>query len=80
MAARPVLQRVLTALDLQIRAPLDKSPFHEPCTRVVPAQQRLRDMARPGDFASVVQHLNIDPRSFHSGPEALLDRAPGAPG
>jgi len=75
VAAQPVLQRVLTTLDLQIQAPLDKSPFYEPftrlgsdipaatrdalqararalvSTRVVPAQQRLRDFVA-GPYAA----------------------------
>lgn len=160
VAAQPVLQRVLATLDAQIAAPIDKSPFYEPFTRlgndiaapaqadlrqraralittqVLPAQQRLRDfvagpyaaaapaagnlarypggaaayaalvrshtttsltpaqihaiglrevarlraemqqvmrdMAWPGDFASFVQHLNTDPKYFHTSPEALL--------
>jgi uncharacterized protein (DUF885 family) len=160
VAARPVLDRVIAALDKQITSPADQNPYFEPFTRlgsgipaaersalqarakaliaeqVLPAQRRLRDfvagpyaaaapaagnlsgypggaavyamrvrdsttttlspaqihaiglreMARlrgeiaqvmqrmnwRGDFASFVQHLNTDPKYFHTSPEALL--------
>lgn len=81
---RPVLERVLAAIDGQVDVPLDKSPFYEPFTRLgsgIPAgeQQALREEARHAIESQVLPAMRTL-RAFVAGEYLAAAPASGALG